>query len=93
MHKVTTYRLTIQAGKVLEVCCPRCGLYLKTVRDDILKNEVADFNSGAFLKAESAYYVEGSSVHLCCSLDDVEKGRSGFSSESIQISSGRVSSP
>jgi hypothetical protein len=81
MHKVTTYRVTLSGEEVLEVCCPRCGLYLQRGREDIVRREVADFNSGAFLEAEQAYYVEGSSVHLCCSEGDVEKDRAGVSYE------------
>ena len=81
MHKVTTCRLSLSGGEVVEVCCPRCGLYLQEGRNDIVKTEVADFNSGAFLEAEKAYYVEGSSVHLCCSGGDVQKDRAGISYE------------
>lgn len=78
MHKVTTYRISLGRGEVIEVCCPRCGLYLQQVQDDIVKKEVADFSSGALLDAEKAYYVEGSSVHLCCSDEAVQKDRSGM---------------
>lgn len=81
MHKVTTYRLSLISGEVVEVCCPRCGLYLQGSRDDIVKSEVADFNSGAFLDSQKAYYVEGSSVHLCCSAGDLQKDRAGVSYE------------
>jgi nitrous oxide reductase accessory protein NosL len=56
-------------------------LYLQEGRDDIVKREVADFNSGTFLDAEKAYYVEGSSVHLCCSEGDVQKDRAGVQYE------------
>ena len=65
----------------MEVCCPRCGLYLQSKRSDIVKSEVADFNSGQLMKAETAYYVEGSSVHLCCSEGGVQKDRAGASYE------------
>ena len=81
MHKVTTCRLSLSSGEVVEVCCPRCGLYFRRGRDDIEKSEVADFNSGVFLEAEKAYYVEGSSVHLCCSGGDVQKDRAGVQYE------------
>jgi len=81
MHNVTTYRLTTSDGEVLQLCCPRCGLYLQKKRDDVVRREVADFNSGTFLAAEKAYYVEGSSVHLCCSGADLQKDQAGVSYE------------
>lgn len=81
LHKATHYRLHLSRGGIVEVCCPRCGLHFQQGRNDVHKVEVADFGSGELLDARQAYYVEGSSVHVCCFEGDVQKDRSGVQYE------------
>jgi len=70
IHKATLYRIHLDDGTVRQTCCPRCGLHFEEGRQDVVRREVADFASGELMKAEDAIYVEGSSVHLCCSQMD-----------------------
>ncbi|MFQ5929356.1 MAG: hypothetical protein ACE5MK_06630 [Acidobacteriota bacterium] len=77
MHQATFYRIHLRAGEIEDVCCPRCGLHFQQGRDDIVSTEVGDFATGERFEASQAYYVENSSVHLCCSQDFVQKDRSG----------------
>ena len=67
IHKATLYRIQLQDGTIQQTCCPRCGLHFEEGRQDVVRREVADFTSGEMMKAQDAFYVEGSSVHLCCS--------------------------
>jgi hypothetical protein len=77
MHKATFYRVFLQGQDPVDVCCPRCGLYFQQSRSDVVRSEVADFVTGTLLEASRAFYVENSSVHLCCSQDFVQKDASG----------------
>src|SRR5690606_18883250 len=46
-------------------------------RSELMKAEVADFESGALLPAEEAIYVVGSDVHLCCSIERLREDWAG----------------
>lgn len=81
MHRATIYRLHLPQGEIVEVCCPRCGLHFQQRNKDVYKAEVADFNSGDLIDAHEAYYVEGSSVRVCCTEGTVQKDRAGVSYE------------
>lgn len=71
IRPATHYRVHLKDGHVEEVCCPRCGLRFEDGRRDVVKREVADFETGDLFNAEDAFYVENSSVHFCCAMDAV----------------------
>ncbi len=78
MHQATFYSIYLEGEENrVEVCCPRCGLYFQQGRDDVLRAEVADFDTGELVTARDATFVENSSVHLCCNQEFVQKDRSG----------------
>lgn len=76
LREQTSFRIELKDGATEQVCCPRCGLRFMSGRDDVLAAEAADYETGERLAARKAFYVEGSSVHLCCG-DLTEKDRSG----------------
>ena len=76
MHAATFYRVHLQNGDTMDVCCPRCGLRFQQGRKDVARAEVTDFNSQSRLDAAEAFYVEDSPVHFC-SHAAVQEDRSG----------------
>ncbi len=77
LHEQTAYRITLDNGEVQTVCCPRCGLHVQSGRHDVVSAETSDYPSGRMIPASQAFYVENSSVMLCCSLDKLRRDRSG----------------
>lgn len=73
IQHATFYRIQLSDGQVEDICCPRCGLHFQKDRNDIASAEAADFSTGEQIQASEAYYVENSSIHLCCSEDPVRK--------------------
>jgi hypothetical protein len=65
LHEESSYKIYLSSGKVLDACCPRCGLRFERSNDDVVSAEVADFITGEFVPADEALYVEGSLVRLC----------------------------
>jgi hypothetical protein len=60
------FRVTLENGKVVETCCPRCGLhYLESTRQKVRKMEATDFATGRWVNAADAVYVSDSDVHPC----------------------------
>jgi len=50
-------------------CCPRCGLRLQGLNPDEVEGIwVVDYSTGEKIDGREALYVEGSDVHLCCSM-------------------------
>ena len=76
LHEQTSFLIHLRGGGTERVCCPRCGLRFMRDREDIVGAEAADYHSDERLAAADAFYVEGSSVHLCCK-DIAEKDGSG----------------
>ena len=76
MHEETFYRIHLESGDSMDVCCPRCGLRFQEGRDDVARTEVTDFNTRERLDAAKAFYVENSPVHFC-SHAAVHEDRSG----------------
>jgi hypothetical protein len=76
VHEQTYFRIHLQGGGAEKVCCPRCGLRFMKGRYDVVAAEAVDHQSRERIAASEAYYVEGSSVHLCCKAM-AEKDRSG----------------
>ena len=65
LHKGVTYRLELARGHE-DACCPRCGMHYQIEHPGAAKKAWAtDVTSGAFIAAESAYYVEGGDVEYC----------------------------
>lgn len=73
VHAATHYRIFLRDQEPVDVCCPRCGLRFQEGRDDIAAVEAGDFDTGERLDAQDAFYVENSSVHLCCRQDFVRR--------------------
>ena len=65
MHQGVTYRLELATGNE-DACCPRCGMHYQIEHPGAAKKIWAtDVNTGRFIAAESAYYVEGGDVAYC----------------------------
>jgi len=65
LHAGMTYRLELASGTE-EVCCPRCGMHYQIQHPGAAKKAWAtDMTSGAFIAAETAYYVEGGDIEYC----------------------------
>jgi hypothetical protein len=66
--KGMAFRMTLENGKTVETCCPRCGLnYLETNHLTARKMEATDFATGNWIEATQAVYVSNSDVHPCAS--------------------------
>lgn len=75
-HEETFYRIHLDSGESVEVCCPRCGLRFQEGRNDVVRAEVTDFVTKEHLDAADAFYVENSPVHFC-SHAAIQEDRSG----------------
>lgn len=65
LHAGVTYRLEL-AGRHEDACCPRCGMHYAIQHPGAVQKALAtDFNTGHWIAAESAYYVEGGDVEYC----------------------------
>ncbi len=65
MHPGVTYRLEIGNGNE-DACCPRCGMHYQLENPGKVKRALAtDLNSGQFIPADVATYVEGGDVAYC----------------------------
>ena len=63
------FRVTLENGKVVETCCPRCGLhYLADNHLQARKLEATDFATGNWLDATKAIFVSDSDVHPCAEM-------------------------
>lgn len=77
LHEATCCIITLENGDVERTCCPRCGLRFQEGRNDVVSVETTDFESGKRLRAEDAYYVEGSDVHVCCGVPQIQADLTG----------------
>jgi hypothetical protein len=65
MHQGVTYRLEL-ASEIEDACCPRCGMHYQIEHPGTVKKALAtDLNTGHFITAEKATYVEGGNVAYC----------------------------
>ena len=65
MHQGVTYRLELASGNE-DACCPRCGMHYQIEHPGAAKKAWAtDLNTGRFIAAEWAVYVEGGDVAYC----------------------------
>jgi nitrous oxide reductase accessory protein NosL len=68
--KGLAFRVTLQNGKTVETCCPRCGLhYLASTKQQAKALQATDLASGQWIDATKAVYVEGSDVSHCAPLE------------------------
>ena len=68
--KGLAFRLTLENGKTVETCCPRCALhYLEANHVTARKMEATDFATGNWVEATQAVYVSESNVHPCAALE------------------------
>ena len=73
MHQATSMFVSLEGGQEVELCCPRCGLRFQQGRNDVRAAEAADYLSHHRIPAEDAVYVSGSSLHPCCSGEEILK--------------------
>lgn len=67
--KGMSFRVTLESGKVVETCCPRCGLhYLESTHQQARKMEATDFATGNWVDASNAVYVSDSDMHPCAEM-------------------------
>jgi hypothetical protein len=68
--KGMAFRVTLEDGKVVETCCPRCALhYLETNHQQARVMEATDFATGRWMDATHAVYVSDSNMHPCTELN------------------------
>ena len=64
--KAMAFRMTLDNGKTVETCCPRCGVhYLESSGQHARALEATDFATGHWLDATKATFVSGSDVRGC----------------------------
>ena len=70
--KGMAFRMTLENGRVVETCCPRCAMhYLESNHQKARKMEATDFATGQWVNAADAVYVSGSDVHPCAELQSM----------------------
>ena len=68
--KGMAFRVTLENGKEVETCCPRCALhYLESNHQQARKMEATDFATGNWVDATHAVYVSDSDVHPCAEMN------------------------
>ncbi len=64
------FRVTLDNGRTVETCCPRCALhYLKNHQMTARQMEATDFATGHWVEASHAVFVSDSDVHPCTTLE------------------------
>lgn len=64
--KAMAFRMTLDNGKTIETCCPRCGLhYIESNKQHAGALEATDFATGYWLDATRAVFVSGSDMRPC----------------------------
>ena len=64
------FTIQLESGKAVQTCCPRCGLhYIATEHPAVAALTARDFDSKAPIDARHAFYVDGSDVTPCHSVD------------------------
>jgi hypothetical protein len=52
-------------GRERRTCCPRCGLRF-VIESGATPSQATAFSNGKLIGAETAFYLEGSDLMLCC---------------------------
>ncbi len=76
LHPAQKFLVASKDGKEHPACCPRCGLRF-AIENKARAAKATDFNSGKWILAESAYYLEGSDIMECCGSSSM-RGDSGM---------------
>jgi hypothetical protein len=84
----------LDTGKVLEACCPHCGLILLGMTEGVVSALAKDFLYGQMVECRHAAYVVGSEVALCCrpsvlcfaTLREAQQFQSGFGGQVMDFS-------
>jgi nitrous oxide reductase accessory protein NosL len=64
--KAMAFRVTLDNGKTLETCCPRCGMhYVESMKQPARSLEATDFATGHWIDATKATFVSGSDMKGC----------------------------
>ncbi len=58
------FRVTLESGKTITTCCPRCGLHYGASQK-VRAYGATDFSTGQSFDAAAATFVSGSDVHPC----------------------------
>jgi hypothetical protein len=68
--KAMAFRITLESGKTIETCCPRCGIhYLETSKQQPRRLEATDFATGRWIEASTATFVSDSDVRGCAPME------------------------
>lgn len=68
--KNLAFTVELTGGKTIETCCARCGLhYLESEHPEVSGLTARDFDTSARLDATRAFFVEGSDVTPCVSMN------------------------
>jgi hypothetical protein len=64
--KAMAFRVTLESGKTVETCCPRCGMhYVESMKQPARRYEATDFATGRWIDATTAAFVSGSDMKGC----------------------------
>jgi hypothetical protein len=64
--KAMAFRIQLESGKMVETCCPRCGVhYVETMKPAASGYEATDFATGRWIDAAKATFVSGSDMKGC----------------------------
>jgi nitrous oxide reductase accessory protein NosL len=64
--KAMAFRVTLDTGKTVETCCPRCGMhYVEATKQPARSLEATDFATGHWIDATKATFVSGSDMKGC----------------------------
>jgi nitrous oxide reductase accessory protein NosL len=64
--KAMAFRVTLENGKTVETCCPRCGMhYVEAMKQPARSLEATDFTTGHWVDATKATFVSGSDMKGC----------------------------
>ena len=68
--KAMAFRMTLEDGKTVETCCPRCGMhYLESSKQQPRRLEATDFATGRWIEASTATFVSDSDVRGCATME------------------------
>src|SRR5439155_470314 len=68
--KAMAFRITLDNGRRIETCCPRCGMhYLESAKEQPRRLEATDFATGLWMDAAHVTFVSGSDLRGCAMLE------------------------
>jgi len=66
--KAMAFRVTLDSGKTVETCCPRCGMHYAAGKA-AKTFQATDFATGHWIEAAPATFVSGSGVRGCAPME------------------------